>query len=126
MIDAHALLSVFHIFFVSPLFLAVGYMRSNTPTWLYWILLGLGCIVFVYHTYKFMLRRASNSSLQWINLIHMLFVAPLMVYVGYNQKMSMRFGYELLLMLGFASFGYHLFSLVRALQTNDTKSVSES
>lgn len=122
MIDAHAIVSLFHIFFVSPLFLAVGYMRSNTPIWLYWLLLGLGCIVFVYHTYKFMLRYANKSSFQWVNLIHMFAVAPLMVYVGYYQKQSMRFGYELMLMLGFASLGYHLFSLIRSLQTNDIKS----
>ena len=52
-------------------------------------------------------------------MLHILFVAPLMIYIGYNKTESLRFSYELMLMIGFAALGYHLFSMVRTLQTLD-------
>ena len=56
-----------------------------------------------------------DSSL-WVNLIHMLVVAPLLLWIGYYGKETSRAAYELLLMTGFAALGYHLYSL--ALQAN--------
>jgi len=56
-----------------------------------------------------------DSSL-WVNLIHMLVVAPLLLWIGYYGKETSRAAYELLLMTGFAALGYHLYSL--ALQIN--------
>lgn len=118
--NTHIFYNIFHIFLVAPLFFIVGYIRSNTPIWLYWTLLVLGCVVLVYHAFRFMVRYANKSTFMWVNAIHVLFIAPLMIYIGYNQKESLRFSYELLLMLGFAALGYHMFSLVRELQTLDS------
>lgn len=118
--NTHIFHNIFHIFFVAPLFLTIGYIRSNMPIWLYWTLLCLGCIVLVYHSYRFIVRYYTKSTHTWINAIHIFGIAPLMIYIGYNQKESLRFSYELLLMLGFASLGYHMFSLVRELQTLDS------
>jgi hypothetical protein len=46
----------------------------------------------------------------------MLFVAPLLLYIGYHKKDTPRSAYEITMMLGFAAIGYHLFSLVRNIE----------
>jgi hypothetical protein len=91
-------------------------MRTATPIWLYWTLLVLGFGMLIYHGYRFMGRWMVGSSYAWVNLIHILFVAPLMIFVGAKQKDGPRYGYELLAMLGFAAFGYHMYSLVHEIQ----------
>jgi hypothetical protein len=49
-------------------------------------------------------------------------VAPLLIYIGYNKKETPRFAYELMLMGGFAAGGYHLFSVVKQLDTHPESS----
>lgn len=117
--NSHFALSVFHLLIVVPLFLAIGFMRSATPNWLYLLILSLGIIIFLYHLYKFIIRLKLHSTYAWVNAIHVLAVAPLLVYIGYNKKETPRFAYELLLMLAFAAGGYHMYSLIKELNTND-------
>lgn len=121
-IDPHIVIALFHIFLVAPLFFVVAYMRGNTPEWLYWIMLILGLVVLVYHAYKGYIKYMFKSNSVWVNLIHVLFVAPLLIYIGYRQKETLRFAYELLFMGGFAVVGYHTLSLVRSLETMDRMS----
>lgn len=121
-LDQRVLLSIFHIFVIAPLFFSVAYMRAGSPDWLYWILLVLGLVVLVYHAYRAYIKYVFKGNSLWVNLIHVLFVAPLLIYIGYNQKESLRFAYELLFMGGFAVLGYHTLSLVRSLETMDRMS----
>ena len=114
--DHHFMLSLFHILIVSPLLLFVGFQRADTPLWLYHTLLVLGIVILLYHGMKLSIRLYDNSGYAWVNLIHILFVAPLLIYVGYHKKETPRSGYEITLMLGFAAIGYHLFSLVRNIE----------
>jgi hypothetical protein len=60
--------------------------------------------------------KTGNSSL-WINLIHILIIAPLLMYIGYYEKETPRFAFEALLMLAFAGVGYHTYSLMLLLNT---------
>jgi hypothetical protein len=113
--DPHIAIALFHILLVVPLFLAIGFLRANTPDWLYWVLLVLGLIIGVYHAYKLFLRYTYKTGGQWINWIHILFVAPLLVYIGYNKKESLRASYELLLIGGFGALGYHTLSIARSM-----------
>jgi hypothetical protein len=117
--NPHITLALFHLFLVAPLFFVVGFMRADTPKWVYTLLLILGVIIFIYHGYKFILRWRGESSLVWINALHVAIVAPLLIYIGVKQKETLRGGYELLLMTGFAAFGYHLYSLVKEMQVID-------
>ena len=100
------LVHLFHIFIVGSLFLYVGIQRENIPTYMYPILLGLGLIIVIYHIFK-MYNYIKADKPYWVNLIHILLVGPLLVYIGYNREKTSRKYYELLLMLGFASIGYH-------------------
>lgn len=97
---------LFHILFVGSLFLYVGIKSTNTPTFMYPFLLGLGIIIILYHAYKSYIKFNSGKN-PWVNLIHILIVGPLLIYIGYNNKATPRPAYELLLMLGFAAIGYH-------------------
>jgi hypothetical protein len=114
-VDNHFMLALVHLLFVVPLFLFVGIMRASTPNWLYNALLVIGAIILVYHGFRLVVRLQARSSAAWINAIHLLFIAPLLLYIGYDKKETPRSAYEILLMLGFAAGGYHLYSMVKML-----------
>jgi len=106
-------LAIIHLIFVVPLFLYVGIQRANCPHWLYLALLTIGTIILVYHGFKLIVRLKNRSGYSWVNALHVIAVAPLLLYIGYHKKETPRFAYELLLMLAFAAGGYHLFSIVK-------------
>ena len=116
--DNHFWLAVIHLILVVPLFLYVGFVRADTPRWLYLALLSIGLVIVVYHGYKLVVRLKNRSGQSWINAIHLLTVAPLLIYIGYHKKDTPRFAYELMLMLGFGAGGYHLFSLVKQMDAH--------
>lgn len=120
--DTHFWLAIIHLLFVVPLFLYVGFLRADTPHWLYLALLAIGVVILVYHGFKLIVRLKNRSSYSWVNAIHVLLVAPLLIYIGYHKKETPRFAYELLLMGGFAAAGYHLFSVVKQLQAHPESS----
>ena len=97
---------LFHILIVGSLFLYVGIERTNIPSFMFPLLLGLGVIVILYHMFKVYTYMKQGRG-YWVNLIHILLVGPLLVYIGYNGEKTARLYFELLLMLGFASIGYH-------------------
>jgi len=115
--DKHAVLSLFHLIFVVPLFLFIGFQRASVPHWVYLALLTIGSVIFLYHGFKLILRLQAQSTYSWVNAIHVLLIAPLLMYIGYHGSETPRFAYELLLMAAFAAAGYHLFSLVRYVET---------
>jgi len=116
--DTHFWLAIIHILFVVPLFLYVGFVRANTPQWLYLAILAIGFIILIYHGLRLIVRLKNRSGYSWVNALHVALVAPLLIYIGYHKKDTPRFAYELLLMLGFAAGGYHTFSLVRQLEAH--------
>ena len=116
--DNHFWLAIMHLLFVVPLFLYVGFTRANTPQWLYLALLTIGLVILVYHGFKLIVRLSTRSGYSWVNALHVLLIAPLLIYIGYNKKETPRSSYELLLMAGFAAGGYHLFSLVKQLDAH--------
>jgi hypothetical protein len=103
---------LFHILIVGSLFLYVGTYKSLIPTQMYPILLCLGLIIIFYHIYK-AYNYIKLSKGYWVNLIHIFIVGPLLVYIGYNGDKIARLYFELLLMLGFASIGYHGYYLFK-------------
>ena len=116
--DNHFWLAIIHLILIVPLFLYVGIVRADTPRWLYLALLSIGLVIIVYHGYKLIVRLKNRSGHSWINAIHLLTVAPLLIYIGYHKKDTPRFAYELMLMLGFGAGGYHLFSLVKQMEAH--------
>ena len=113
--DNHILLALFHILFVAPLFLSVGFMRASSPDWLFRHIFMLGLVILAYHLYRLFLRINAKSAYMWVNLIHVLLIAPALIYVGYTGKTTGRPMYEVLIMLGFSAGGYHVYNLINAL-----------
>lgn len=105
------LINLFHIIFVGSLFLYVGIKRENIYNPLYNILFYLGIFIIIYHLYKVYVYLSQGKKI-WINLIHICIIGPLLVYIGYYQTNTSRKYYELLLMLAFASIGYHGYYLM--------------
>ena len=107
------LVHLFHIIIVGGLFLYVGINREKISKSLFPLLLGLGIIIIFYHMYKTYNYMKQGKS-YWVNLIHILLVGPLLIYIGYHGEKTARLYFELLLMLGFASIGYHGYYLLRS------------
>jgi hypothetical protein len=97
---------LFHMLIVGSLFLYVGKYKTLIPAFMYSILLGLGLVIIFYHCFK-VYNHIKLGKGYWVNLIHIFMVGPLLVYIGYNKENTARLYFELLLMLGFASIGYH-------------------
>lgn len=110
--NSHVVVSIFHILLVVPLFLYVAFMRAATSEGVYWTLFSVGLIVLLYHGYKSAVRYAIGSSYLWVNLIHFLFIAPLLIYIGYYGKKTPRPAYELLAITAFGALGYHMYSIL--------------
>jgi hypothetical protein len=106
--DAHLLIAIFHILFVVPLFLYVGFQRAACPEWLYNVLYGVGLLLLLFHGYKAIVRIYAKSGGAWINLFHAFLIAPLLLWIGYQGKKTARHFYELMLIAGFGALGYHM------------------
>lgn len=96
--------------------LFIGFQRAATPVWLYHTIFVLGILILLYHGMKLSVRLYDNSGYAWVNMIHILFIAPLLLYIGYHKKETPRSAYEMILILGFGAMGYHLFSMVRSIE----------
>lgn len=99
---------LFHIIFVGGLFLYIGIKQKNMPLFMYNIILALGIIILVYHCYKGFNKIVGGKN-AWVNLFHVLIVAPLLIYIGYNKQDTPRYFYEFIFMLAFAAIGYHAY-----------------
>lgn len=119
--DYHFILSLFHILFVVPLFLYLGFFRSSVSNLFFNAVLSIGLIVLAYHGFKLFLRLKRRSNYSWVNMLHVLTVAPLLIYIGYYKKDTPRFAYELAIMIAFAAGGYHLYSIINQLDVNENK-----
>ncbi len=109
--DAHLLVNLFHILLVVPFLLWVGISRGSGPDGVYIACLLLGILVTLYHGYKAWVRFGLKSSYVWVNLIHMLWIGPLLIYIGAKKKEAPRAAYELLLLTAFGALGYHLYEM---------------
>ena len=104
--NSEIIVHLFHILIVGSLFIYVGIIREKIPSILFPILIVLGAVMIVYHIYKAYNYMKLNKP-YWVNLIHIILIGPLLVYIGYNNQDTSRRYFEMLLMLGFASIGYH-------------------
>jgi hypothetical protein len=95
---------LFHIILVSGLFFYIGTTGDKLPKLIFPFLIALGLIIIVYHIYKSLYKKDA-----WVNYIHIFIVGPLLIYIGLYQDKTPRKFFEILLMLAFASFGYHLY-----------------
>jgi hypothetical protein len=106
-----------HLLAVGPLFIYVGLERENVPDQVFTGLGILGLVVLFYHSYKAYLKLKDGNS-AWVNWIHILLVAPLLLILGYLKKDASRRYFEMMLLLGFSAIGYHGLYLIREMMFN--------
>ena len=109
--DTHVIVNLFHIILIAPFLIWIGIARGSFPEWVFTFLMTLGVIVILYQGFKAYMRLLKGSSYIWVNLIHVLWIGPLILYIGYMKKDTPRPAYEMLLLTAFAAFGYHLYEL---------------
>ena len=97
---------LFHIIFVGGLFLYIGIKQKNMPPFMYNVILATGILILFYHFYKGY-KKIIQGKNAWINIFHVLIVAPLLIYSGLEKENTPRYIYELIFMLAFAAIGYH-------------------
>jgi len=110
--DHHLQLALFHVLIIAPLFIYVGLAREQTPDAVFYTMGGLGLVIAGYHAYKAYTKLTAGHS-PWVNYIHIFLIAPLLIILGLYRKTANRKYFEMLLMLGFAGFGYHALSIIR-------------
>jgi len=101
---------LFHIILVGGLFLYVGIRQTKITGRMFPFLTLLGIIIILYHGFK-MYKHILAGQSSWVSLIHIILVGPLLIYIGLNGKKTPYYYFEYLLMLGFASIGYHSYYL---------------
>lgn len=104
-LDYYKLVNLFHVVFVSSFFIYIGIYREQIYKPVYTLLIIIGIFILVYHSYKSYIRNSGA----WINYLHIFLFAPLILIIGINGTNTSRKYYEMLLMLGMASLGYHLY-----------------
>jgi hypothetical protein len=117
--NSHAVLALFHLLVIAPFFFYIAVQRSALPSIVFTIVAILAIVIFLYHGYKMVARWKSNSPYVWVNAFHFFVVAPLLFYIGYNARDTPRPGYELIAMMAFAVFGYHLYGLVQSVNMEE-------
>jgi len=105
------LVHLFHILLVGSLFLYVGIMGHKISLFMYPFLKYLGIIIILYHSYKAYVKISEGKS-AWVNYIHIFLIGPLLIKIGYDGDKTSRKYFELLLMAGFATIGYHGYYLL--------------
>ena len=113
--DIHLLLSLFHIFGVVPFFLYIALNRASTSYTVYKIAFVIGIFITLYHGYKALMKFRAGSQSLWVNMIHLLFIGPLLIYVGLMEQQTPRAAYELLALSGFGALGYHIYYIIKML-----------
>jgi threonine/homoserine/homoserine lactone efflux protein len=124
----HISLSIFHILVVAPFLFYVAFVRGQMEPWIFSLLQILGVLILIYHSYKIMVRWRAHSPAVWINILHVLTIAPLLIFIGNRAFDTPRWAFEVLAMLAFATLGYHLYSIVMSIQEmfdSDYKKKSE-
>jgi hypothetical protein len=104
------ILSLTHVLLFAPCLFYIGLKRASTPLWAFQALFIVGAFILLYHLSRYIYTGS------YINLIHILIVAPLFIFIGYRGRDSTRSAYEMLLMVTFAMVGWHTLNLIRSLE----------
>jgi hypothetical protein len=111
--DSHSAINLFHVIVVTAIFMYVGLQRAAVHPLVFKSLIVVGVVVLAYHAYSAYMRFLGSQPGMWVNLIHVLLVAPLLLVVGFSGVSTPNRYFDMMLMLGFASFGYHAYRLLK-------------
>mgnify|MGYP003978945813 FL=1 len=92
-----------HILVSAPLMIYVGHDRGTGDNWLYQLVLVVGILALLYHAYLFINKYTNTNYISWVNLIHVLVVAPVLIYIGLNKKNVVYPFWQICIVLGYGA-----------------------
>jgi hypothetical protein len=104
------LINLLHILIFVPFFFYLYWTRENVPSWMCKLCIFIGVTGLLYHFYKVCTTTLKYT--RWVYLVHIWYVFPLLIYIGFKCKAE-RMWFEALLLFAFAALGYHSFNLVK-------------
>ena len=102
LIPTNGYINLFHIFLVAPFLLYIANKKNNAPGALYSILMALSIFVLAFHSW-----RLSTLGANPINEFHILFVVPLLFYIGWKKGMINSNIFRLLYLLAAVIIIFH-------------------
>ena len=88
------------------MFFYIGFARKNIANWFYYFIGLLAIIIIIYHIYRIITRGLRE---QFWNYLHILLIAPLLLYLFYKKANTPEFIYDIFIGLGAASFAINLY-----------------
>jgi hypothetical protein len=111
------LMDLVFIGLIAPILIYIGIQRASSPEFLYQSLVVISMVLMIYHLYFAYTNWQKGSSSLWVNLFICIVVAPVLAWIGYHGKNTTRHAFELVLLLGFGTLGYHIYTLFLKLST---------
>jgi hypothetical protein len=96
-----------HIFVFVPLLYALYYYRESLSQNICYLLMIIAIAGILYHTNLLYNLPDDKKYKEWVYLLHILVVFPLLFYIGYTYKDTKRKYFEILLIIMFGALGYH-------------------
>ena len=81
-------------------FIYMGLNVTNKIDLLYYILIALAVIIILYHSYRFYSKYKETNYVSYVNLFHILFNAPLLLYIGLTKGKGVYPSNQILFVLG--------------------------
>ncbi len=103
-------INLFHIFIIVPLLYCLYHYRKILPSWTCYLLMIISIGGFIYHSILLKNLDEKKKYMNWIYLLHMIIIFPLLFYIGYNCVDTERKYFEMLLLVIFSALGYHSYN----------------
>lgn len=103
------LISLFHIFIVAPLLIYVG-VKQNLSHTFYQFLYYLGIGIVLFHLF---ISIKKLPKIAYINYLHVLLFGPLLIYIGYHERNTPLFVYDMIEFLGVLAIFYHGIKIIK-------------
>lgn len=105
--ESHTAVHLGHLLILGPFLFALG---AGYLTMIPSIAIAvIGVVIILYHAFRGYTKFAAGGN-PWIYLIHALLVGPALIAYHFTDGRYVR---ELIMMLGFAAFGYHGYYLLQ-------------
>jgi hypothetical protein len=105
-------ISLAYVLLIAPIFFYIGIAREQVPDIAFSALGLFGVGNFLLNAY-WAYTKISGGNSPWLNYINLFIISPLVIILVINGKTANRKYFEMLLMVAFAAFGYHLLSIIR-------------
>ena len=106
-------LYLFHLLIIAPLFIYAGYNKNKSNHYIFLSLLVFGIINLTYHLYLLYNYYNKSKFINHINIMHILFVAPLLIYIGYFKHNTPSIYLDYLFIMGSGLALYFIYKLFK-------------